>query len=89
MAKYTPSKSYEKWSNGYYGDYGNSKYGNSSFWLDDDFGKSFTEGGGVDTIKMMSYQRAIGNFVRILLSALILRLYTQPRIVLIPMVIQW
>ena len=66
MAKYTPSKSYEKWSNGYYGDYGNSKYGNSSFWLDDDFGKSFTEGGGVDTIKMMSYQRAIGNFVRIL-----------------------
>ena len=66
MAKYTPAKSYGKWSNGYYGDYSNSKYGNSSFWLDDDFTKAFTEGGGIDTIKLMSYQRAIGNFVRIL-----------------------
>ena len=66
MAKNTPAKSYGKWSNGYYGDYGNSKYGNSSFWLDDDFGKTFSEDGGVDTVKMMSYQRAIGNFVRIL-----------------------
>jgi len=28
--------------------------------------KTFSEDGGVDTIKMMSYQRAIGNFVRIL-----------------------
>jgi len=66
MAKNTPAKSYGKWSNGYYGDYGNSKYGNSSFWLDADFGKTFSEDGGVDTVKMMSYQRAIGNFVRIL-----------------------
>lgn len=70
MAKYTPGKStrssYDKWSNGYYGDYSNRKYGTSSFWMDDDFGKTFTEDGGVDTIKMMSYQRAIGNFVRIL-----------------------
>ena len=70
MAKYTPSKSarksYDKWSNGYYGDYTNRKYGNSSFWLDDDIVGSFSEGSGVDTVKMMSYQRAIANFVRIL-----------------------
>ena len=70
MAKYTPSKStrssYDKWSNGYYGDYTNRKYGNSSFWLDDDIVHTFKDGGGVDTVKMMSYQRAIGNFVRIL-----------------------
>jgi hypothetical protein len=70
MAKYTPSKSarksYDKWSNGYYGDYTNRKYGNSSFWMDDDIVGSFSEGATVDTVKLMSYQRAIGNFVRIL-----------------------
>ena len=70
MAKNTPTnstrKSYEKWSNGYYGDYTNRKYGNSSFWMDDDIVSSFKEGNEVDTVKLMSYQRAIGNFVRIL-----------------------
>ena len=69
MAKYTPSKStrktYDKWSNGYYGDY-NTKYGNSSFWLDRDIMDSIDTGDKIDTIKLMSYQRAIANFVRIL-----------------------
>ena len=88
MAKNTPAKSYGKWSNGYYGDYGNRKYGTSSFWMDDDFGKTFSEDGGVDTVKMMSYQRAIGTSFVSLLSAMTLRLYSQPRIVLILMAIE-
>lgn len=71
MAKNTPSKStrnsYEKWSNGYYSGYsGNSKYGSSSFWMDDDILKSYDKGEAIDSVKLMSYQRAIGNFVRIL-----------------------
>lgn len=71
MAKYTPAKStrnsYEKWSNGYYGGYsGNSKYGSSSFWMDDDTLRSYDKGESIDSVKLMSYQRAIGNFVRIL-----------------------
>ena len=71
MAKNTPSKStrnsYEKWSNGYYSGYsGNSKYGSSSFWMDDDTLRSYDKGETIDSVKLMSYQRAIGNFVRIL-----------------------
>jgi hypothetical protein len=67
MTKYTPAKSYEKWSNGYYSGYsGNSKYGSSSFWMDDDILKSYDKGETIDSVKLMSYQRAIGNFVRIL-----------------------
>lgn len=71
MAKFTPAKStrkvYEKWSNGYYSGYsGNSKYGSSSFWMDDDTLRSYDKGETIDSVKLMSYQRAIGNFVRIL-----------------------
>jgi hypothetical protein len=67
MAKYTLTKSYGKWSDGYYRDsVANTKYGNSSFWMDDDIISTFEQGSGVDHIKMASYLRAISNFVRIL-----------------------
>ena len=69
MAKYTLTKSYGKWSDGYSkGSVSNTRYGNSSFWMDDDIMSSFESkaDGGIDSIKLASYLRAIANFVRIL-----------------------
>lgn len=67
MAKYSTTKSYGKWSDGYYkGSTYNTKYGNSSFWMDDDIITKFESGSTVDHIKLASYLRAISNFVRIL-----------------------
>jgi len=43
----------------------NSSYGNSSFWMDDDFLTEKREGQRVDYVKLAGYKRAIGNFVRI------------------------
>ena len=44
----------------------NSLYGNSSFWMDDDFLDSTQERGkAVDYVKLAGYKRAISNFVRI------------------------
>ena len=66
MAKNTQSISTKKtgtnWSNNYY----NSKFGNSAFWMDADIIQSYEKGSTIDNVKLMSYQRAIGNFVRIL-----------------------
>ena len=43
-----------------------SKYSNSSFWMDDDFLDTAQERGrAVDYVKLAGYKRAIGNFVRI------------------------
>ena len=65
MQKNTQKKSTKtasNWSNNYY----NSRYGNSSFWMDADTIASYDKGSTIDNVKLMSYQRAIGNFVRIL-----------------------
>ena len=44
----------------------NSLYGNSSFWMDDEFLADKREAGQkVDYVKLAGYKRAIGNFVRI------------------------
>ena len=44
----------------------NTLYGNSSFWMDDDFLDSTQERGrAVDYVKLAGYKRAISNFVRI------------------------
>ena len=44
----------------------NTLYGNSSFWMDDDFLDSTKESGrAVDYVKLAGYKRAISNFVRI------------------------
>lgn len=44
----------------------NTLYGNSSFWMDDDFLDTTQERGkAVDYIKLAGYKRAISNFVRI------------------------
>ena len=47
-----------------------SLYGNSSFWMDDDFLSDRTErtGRAVDYVKLAGYKRAISNFVRIVTS---------------------
>lgn len=62
------SKRYDKWT-GYGSGYkSNSRsYGNSSFWMDDDFlSKEKSDAGAkVDIVKLAGYKRAIGNFVRI------------------------
>ena len=42
------------------------KYGNSSFWMDDLVTRREEEGSGFDILKMVRYQRAISNFVKIL-----------------------
>jgi hypothetical protein len=67
------SKQLDKWSGGYYSSgykSSNKSYSNSSFWLDDDFlskdsSLSTSEQKSVDYIKLAGYNRAIGNFVRI------------------------
>ena len=51
------------WYTGYKSN--NVHYGNSSFWLDDDFMDKATAGKGVDVMKLAGYKRAISNFVRI------------------------
>jgi hypothetical protein len=62
------TKKYSKWS-GYDTGYKSSSrsYGNSSFWMDDDFltKESSTPGSKVDIVKLAGYKRAISNFVRI------------------------
>jgi len=62
-------KKYDKWSGSSYKtgykSYGSS-YGNSSFWMDDDFLDSdHKQANKIDFVKMAGYKRAIGNFVRI------------------------
>lgn len=42
------------------------KYGNSSFWMDDLVTRREDSGDGFDILKMVRYQRAISNFVKIL-----------------------
>ena len=58
---------YSKWqpaANGYKST--GKTFGNSSFWMDDDFlDRDFNEGSKIDVIKLAGYKRAIGNFVRI------------------------
>lgn len=71
MAKFNPGKAsmatYRKWSDGYYsGAAMNTKYGNSSFWLDDDTFTKLDKGDAIDPVRLSSYLRAIGNFVKIL-----------------------
>ena len=71
MSKFKTTKAsmetYRKWSDGYYGKSTyNTKYGNSSFWLDDDIITKLDNGDKIDTIKLATYLRAISNFVRIL-----------------------
>jgi len=71
MAKYSIKKSasYKQWEKERYSGYKtvHSAYGNSSFWLDDDFlskeKRTYSE--GIDFVKMAGYKRAISNFVRI------------------------
>ena len=62
------SKKYDKWT-GYESGYKSSSrsYGNSSFWMDDDFlTKDRSDAGSkVDIVKLAGYKRAIANFVRI------------------------
>ena len=66
-------KQIDKWTSGYYSSgYKTSKksYSQSSFWLDDDFlsedsSLDKNEKKAVDYIKLAGYNRAIGNFVRI------------------------
>ena len=62
------SKKYDKWS-GFSSGYKSSSrsYGNSSFWMDDDFlvKDSIEPGSKVDIVKLAGYKRAISNFVRI------------------------
>ena len=62
------SKKYDKWT-GYGSGYKSSSrsYGNSSFWMDDDFltKDSSNAGSKVDIVKLAGYKRAIANFVRI------------------------
>ena len=65
------SKSYSKWNSPAYYSTGykssSKSYGNSSFWMDDDFldeDKS-KDANKVDYVKLAGYKRAIGNFVRI------------------------
>ena len=62
------TKKYSKWS-GYDTGYKSSSrsYGNSSFWMDDDFltKETSTPGSKVDIVKLAGYKRAISNFVRI------------------------
>ena len=76
MAKFSTKKlgkQIDKWMSGYYTSGYKSKeksYSQSSFWLDDDFlynDKSLFdhEKKSVDYIKLAGYNRAIGNFVRI------------------------
>ena len=63
------NKTYSKWTpsaNGYKAT--GRSFGNSSFWMDDDFLTSNTtisEGSKVDVIKLAGYRKAIGNFVNI------------------------
>lgn len=62
-------KKYDKWSGSSYKtgykSYGSS-YGNSSFWMDDDFlDAEDKKSSKIDFVKMAGYKRAIGNFVRI------------------------
>ena len=71
MAKFSTkqlSKKYDKWT-GYGSGYKSSSrsYGNSSFWMDDDFltKDSSDSGAKVDIVKLAGYKRAIANFVRI------------------------
>lgn len=42
-----------------------NKYGNSSFWMDDIVDRTHEGGSGFDILKMVKYQRAIANFVKI------------------------
>ena len=80
MAKFSTkelAKNVNKWSSGYYtsGYKSTSKsYGNSSFWMDEDFLQSqgsydkdskLNGPRGVDHMKLAAYKRAISNFVRI------------------------
>lgn len=51
------------WFTGYKSN--NAHYGNSSFWLDNDFIESAQVKNGVDVVKLAGYKRAISNFVRI------------------------
>ena len=59
FSKWTPSKTGYKSSG--------KSYGNSSFWMDDDFleDRGTTNIFKVDALKLAGYKRAIGNFVRI------------------------
>lgn len=68
MSKWKPSlETYKKWSDGYYGkSVTNSKYGNSSFWLDEDIITQLDKSDTIDTVKLATYLRAISNFVKIL-----------------------
>ena len=62
------SKKYDKWSKEAYSTgykYSGGTFGNSSFWMDDDFLDSEDKGSKVDIVKLAGYKRAIGNFVRI------------------------
>ena len=71
MARYSTkelSKKYDKWSVSGSGYKSSSRsYGNSSFWMDDDFlaTDTVTKGSKVDIVKLAGYKRAISNFVRI------------------------
>ena len=64
-------KKYSKWTSPAYYSTGykstHSSYGNSSFWMDDDFLDSGIEksANSIDYVKLAGYKRAIGNFVRI------------------------
>ena len=66
-------KKYSKWTSPAYYSTGykstHSSYGNSSFWMDDDFLDSGIEksANSIDYVKLAGYKRAIGNFVRIVL----------------------
>ena len=65
------SKSYSKWTSPAYYSTGykssSKSYGNSSFWMDDDFldDDKSKDASKVDYVKLAGYKRAISNFVRI------------------------
>ena len=65
------SKSYSKWTSPAYYSTGykssSKSYGNSSFWMDDDFldDDKSKDTSKVDYVRLAGYKRAIGNFVRI------------------------
>jgi hypothetical protein len=70
MAKFSTkalTKKYDKWSGASSGYKSSShSFGNSSFWMDDEFlTRDSSKGKSIDIMKLAAYKRAITNFVRI------------------------
>jgi len=70
MAKFSTkalTKKYDKWSGASSGYKSSSRsFGNSSFWMDDDFlTRDSSKDKSIDIMKLAGYKRAITNFVRI------------------------